>query len=179
MDIKLFLDIVEVLKREYADEINWQESLKPCDNAETFRDETIWVILNSGMKEQIARLIWNRIKDSWFQGNKAHDVFKHAGKCDAIELVKLHCEKLFSDYLASTDKIEYLQTIPFIGKITKFHLAKNLGHDCVKPDRHLVRIASQYGTTPEQLCETLHIQSGYKKCTVDIILWRSANLKMI
>lgn len=163
----------------YWEEISWQQNLKPCDNGQTFLMETCWVILNSGMKEQIARKIWERIQEAWDLGIDISNVFKHKGKVAAIKLVKLTYHKLFENYLLSENKIEYLQAIPFIGKITCYHLAKNLGHDCVKPDRHLVRIAERYQTTPDALCEQLSKDTGEKKCVIDIILWRACNLKLL
>jgi len=169
----------ELIYRGYGEEIEWQENLRHCNNSFDFRDETIWVILNSGMKEQIARMINNRIKEAIAKDIDISLVFGHKGKVAAIKLVRRDCGKLFEEYCKAENKIEFLQTIPFIGKITCWHLAKNLGEDCVKPDRHLVRIAGIYDLTPANLCEKLSNESGLKKCTVDIILWRSANLKLI
>lgn len=163
----------------YDHEIEWQRNLQPCHNHIDFLYETCWVILNSGMKEQIARKIWDRIRAAWADKIDISTVFKHKGKVAAIKHVRDNCRGLFDGYLAAQNKMEYLQTIPFIGKITCYHLAKNLGHDCVKPDRHLVRIANQYNTTPDELCERLSKQVGEKKSVIDIILWRACNLKII
>lgn len=168
-----------VINAGYAEEIEWQRTLKPCDNHADFACETIWVILNSGMKEQIARKIWDRIQQGWLNGLSTADCFNHKGKVKAIDYVSLKSKTLFASYQDASDKIAFLQTIPFIGKITCFHLAKNLGHDCVKPDRHLVRIASVYNTTPDQLCEALSKSTGQKKCVIDIVIWRACNLKII
>lgn len=163
----------------YADEIDWQNELEPCDNNNAFMMEACWVVLNSGMKEQIARKIWGRIQGAWSDGIDISEVFKHKGKVAAIKYILANSGNLFEGYVLSTNKIEYLQTIPFIGKITCYHLAKNLGHDCVKPDRHLVRVAKEYNTTPDELCQKLSDDTGYKKCVIDIVIWRSCNLKLI
>lgn len=171
--------VSELIKSGYSDEIIWQRELKPCDNAYTFFMEACWVILNSGMKEQIARKIWERVQYAWELEQDLSTVFKHKGKVKALNFVNNSRVPLFEGYLAAENKLEYLQTIPFIGKITCYHLAKNLGHDCVKPDRHLMRIAGQYNTTPDELCERLSKETGEKKCVIDIILWRSANLGWI
>lgn len=180
MEAKQYMDIKQWLINEgYDGEIDWQTNLQPCKSAYDFHGETCWVILNSGMKEQIARQIWNKIKDAWASGIDIAEVFKHKGKVAAIKLVTETYEKLFENYQNAGNKIEYLKTIPFIGKITCYHLAKNLGHDCVKPDRHLVRIANDYNMTPDQLCEKISKETGDKKCVVDIVLWRAANLKAI
>jgi len=180
MKLSEFLKLMgQVIEQGYGDEIEWQEGLMPCDNSFSFRDETIWVILNSGMKEQIARMISDRIKKAIGEYRDISEAFNHKGKVAAIKLVMQKHGELFTEYRKSENKIEFLQTIPYIGKITCWHLAKNLGEDCVKPDRHLVRIGEMYGMTPDGLCKKLSEESGFKKCTVDIILWRSANLKLI
>lgn len=163
----------------YEQEINWQRDLQPCTDSEIFRDECIWVILNSGMKEQIARLIWDRIKFAISEDIDISQAFGHKGKVAAIKHVRENHIKLFNGYLNAVHKLEYLQEIPFIGSITKYHLAKNLGHDVIKPDRHLVRIAKQYGVTCEDMCEQISKETGDKVSVVDIVLWRSANLGMV
>src|SRR5204862_28581 len=39
----------------------------------------------------------------------------------------------------------WLTRCPYIGPVTCWHLAKNVGMDVVKPDRHLVRMAQASG----------------------------------
>lgn len=163
----------------YAEEIEWQRNLKPVECSYVFLEETCWVILNSGMKEQIARKIWNRIQEAWQNGVDIAEVFKHKGKVPAIKYVANNFGKLFEEYVLSENKIDFLKTIPFIGNITCYHLAKNLGHDCVKPDRHLERLAKEHDTTPDKLCEAISRFTEEKKCVVDIVLWRACNLKLI
>lgn len=168
-----------LIEMGYQEEISWQRNLQPCQNTDNFFQETCWVILNSGMKEQIARKIWERIKQAWADDIDISEVFKHKGKVAALKFVKQNAFDLFTLYLLAEDKITALQTIPYIGKITCFHLAKSLGQDCVKPDRHLVRIANQYNTTPDALCENLSKLTGEKKCVIDIVIWRACNLQLI
>src|ERR1700679_1375047 len=121
----------------YGDEIEWQTNLKPVTEPEVFRDEAIWVIFNFGMKEQVARIIWKRIKDAWKNNNQTSTAFGHKGKVSAIDFLLKNYVDLFYQYAYSLDKLSFLEGLPFIGTITKYHLAKNLGHDVVKPDRHL------------------------------------------
>ena len=180
MEREKFIQLAsELSMRGYGDELDWQRYLQPCEDANTFWLEACWVILNSGMKEQIARKIWDKIKDSWRNGGKAHDVFGHKGKSDAIEYIRENRMELFKQYQQVEDKLTFLQTLPFIGSITKYHLAKNLGVDCVKPDRHLVRVAAAYDMTPDELCEKLSKETGEKKCVIDIIIWRACNLGLL
>lgn len=163
----------------YESEIQWAAEIKPCADAVEFFMEYSWVVLNSGMKEQIARKIWSRILDAMQKGKKAIDVFGHKGKARAIDTMCHRRNERFDEYGKSPDKLTYLQSLPWIGPITKYHLAKNLGHDCVKPDRHLVRIAAMEGKTPDELCRELSVATGNKLAVIDTVLWRAANLGIL
>ena len=66
-----------------------------------------------------------------------------------------------------------------MGDIIKYHWAKNLGVNCVKPDRHLKRIAKTFNTNPFDMCQKLSEITGDNLNTVDTVIWRSANLGLI
>ncbi len=73
--------------------------------------------------------------------------------------------------------VDFLKTLDFIGPITCYHLAKNIGLDVVKPDRHLVRIteATKFAN-PHDLCSLIAEMTGDKITVVDLVLWRYATL---
>ncbi len=52
---------------------------------------------------------------------------------------------------------ERLMRLPYVGPVTCFHLARNLGLlECVKPDLHLVRLASHWGFQDcVKMCESM------------------------
>ena len=161
----------------YSHEIEWAQSVQPVSNALTFWREFAWVVLNSGMKNQVAQGIWNRVKPTVEAGDSASNVFGHKGKAAAIDYVWSNKHRLLAEYQEADDKLLWIEALPWIGKITKFHLAKNYGHDCAKPDRHLVRIAGAEGT--HELCARLSLESGDRIATVDLVIWRCANLGLI
>lgn len=66
-----------------------------------------------------------------------------------------------------------------MGDIIKYHLVKNLGFDCIKPDRHLERIAKSYKTDPFLMCQKLSEKLGDSLNTVDTVIWRAANLGLV
>lgn len=71
------------------------------------------------------------------------------------------------------DPINRLQSLPFIGPITSWHLAKNLGLDVAKPDRHLVRVSEHLGfLSADDLCRELAASTGEQAKVVDLIVWR-------
>lgn len=177
MDGDIFLELKsELQQRGYSDEIKWAETLEPCDGAGAFFDEYVWVVLSSGMKNQVARMIQERIYKAWAARKATSTAFRHVGKVAAIDYVKEHRAELFAGYRLSADKLEFLKTLPWIGDITKYHLAKNLGADVVKPDRHLVRIAKKYGVDCFELCRRLAAATGMRIAAVDQVLWRAGNL---
>jgi len=178
MTLAHYLELkAELIRRDYAHEIAWSESIEPVTCSMDFWDEFAWVVLNSGMKEQIARGIWQRVRPAVTNGASASDVFGHKGKAAAIDYVWENRGRLLKEYHAAADKLEWIETLPWIGGITKYHLAKNYGHDCAKPDRHLVRIAGAEGT--HALCARLAKATGDRIATVDVVIWRAANLKLV
>lgn len=161
----------------YSDEIEWSQNARPVADPEVFWCEFAWVVLNSGMKNHVAAGIWQRVRPTVLGGGSAYDVFGHKGKAEAIDSVYASRVERLAAYLAAADELAYLRSLPWIGKITCYHLAKNFGHDVAKPDRHLVRIAGAEGV--DGLCERLSRESGDRVATVDVVIWRAANLRLI
>lgn len=155
------------------DDIEWSENCGPPADADDFASEAIFVICNSGMKNTVARRIFDRIMPTVRGGGSAHDGFGHKGKADAIDLIWSTRVDLLAQYLAAADKVEFCGSLPWIGGITKYHLAKNFGADVAKPDVHLQRLADGYGTTPQALCEEIGRAVGLKARTIDLMLWRA------
>lgn len=171
-----FMDAYDFLiDHGYGDEIRWAETLKPLDEQteETFFQEYVWVVLNAGMKEQVARKIYKRFMEA-----RDLAVIRHEGKREAVEQALEHGSEWYSRLLEAEDKIAYLETLPWVGPITKYHLARNLGIDCVKPDRHLVRLAKRFGyPSPDALCRAIQSQFTWNRIgTIDLVLWRYCNL---
>jgi hypothetical protein len=168
-----------VIEAGYGRDIAWAQSVRVPESAEAFAGEAIWVILCSGMREQVARIIQGRVQGAIEAGRPVIEVFRHAGKAAAIDRIWRERAALFAEFQESDDKVEWCRSLPWIGDITKWHLAKNLGVDCAKPDVHLARVAEHYGTTPAALCAALAVASGDRVATVDYVIWRACNLGII
>lgn len=158
----------------YASEYEWSQTVGPPTDADAFFREYTFVVCNSGMKATIARAIFDRIMLGLELGVSVVDVFGHPGKAKAIQDVYDTRWQWFAAYERAPDKLAFLHAMPWIGEITKWHLAKNFGVDCAKPDRHLVRIAGDEGVG--ELCARLAAATGDRVATVDLILWRAASL---
>lgn len=168
-----FHNLVDALGAQAQADIAWAEECRPPEYAEDFALEAIFVICNSGMQNVIARAIFDRVVDALCLGHPASAAFGHVGKARAIEEIWRDREKLLAGYLAAEDKLAFCASLPWIGEITKYHLAKNFGAQVAKPDVHLQRIADREGTTPQAVCERLAKETGLKVPTIDTILWRA------
>lgn len=165
----------------HGEDYTWAQNVRAPETAEDFAREYVWVVLNSGMKSSVARGIMGRVWPQLMAGKPLFPVFKHVGKANAIAHV--YCNR--HDYLASfrveapADPIAWCESLPWIGKITKYHLAKNLGVDVAKPDRWLVRLAAAENTTVNELCASLARETGDRIATVDVVLWRACAIGVL
>ena len=111
---------------------------------------------------------------------EALKIFNHPGKISAIGSI---CAKVAHTGFniihekIRNEGIDFLQTLDFVGPITKYHLAKNIGLDVVKPDRHLVRLAKAARfQSPNDLCQAIANITGDKLSVIDLVLWRYSTL---
>lgn len=175
MPIDRFNRVVDALRLAgFADaDIHWSENAGPPADADAFAREAIFVICNSGMKNTVAQRIYDRVMLAIADGQSASAAFGHPGKAKAIDRIWAERDRYFRSYMAASNKVRFCGSLPYIGEITQYHLAKNFGADVAKPDVHLQRLADHYGMTAQGLCETLAAQSGLKTRTVDLLLWRA------
>ena len=163
-----------VIDAGYEHEIEWCMRIKfETITIDDFFSEYVWVVLNAGMREQAARSIFRKYMETMDT-----NVIRHKDKRKAIEHVLDNCRMYYDQLLRSDDKIEWFTTLPWIGPITKYHLARNLGIDTVKPDRHLIRLAERFGyETPLEMCEDVQKEVNERLGVIDVVLWRYCNLQ--
>lgn len=178
--INQYLSIRDAVNDIWPNDIIWSENVSEPETAESFALEACFVIQNSGMKAKIASNIWfNQVRPALESGGSAHDGFGHEGKANAMDFIWRERDCLFSEYQKSQDKLAFIESLPWIGEITKYHLAKNLGVDCAKPDRWLVRLAEVSGESVDGLCARVAKESGDRVATVDYVLWRACSAEWI
>ena len=184
-----------VLDEGFQEEISWQTTVRLTEIDETaFLKEAAWVVLSSGMREAIVRKKFPALSRAFYQWTSAHKInekarecrqgalaiFSHAKKIDAIiEIARRVNHGGFDSFKrrVDTDGVAFLQTLPYIGPATSLHLAKNIGADVVKPDRHLLRISSLAGfDNPTDFCKTISSAVGDRLSVVDLVVWRYATL---
>lgn len=157
----------------YAHAIEWSENIKTPTTAANFAAEAIYVICNSGMSNRVAVPIFERCMAALRRGDSASTVFGHQDKAAAIDEIWGHRVSLFRKLKDVADLIEFCGSLSWIGPVTKYHLAKNLGANVAKPDVHLSRLAEPEGVSAQELCERLAQETGYRAATIDLILWRA------
>ncbi len=174
----------------YEQDIGWAMELadvKP--DAHYVLSESAWVIVNSGFRYAVARKLWPGLRVAF----RNFDPEQVVGGCKAVRreaLVLLNYPKKIDailkiaglialsddglqNIIADAQDPPKLTRLPFIGKITCWHLAKVLGVDCVKPDVHLTRAATMAGADSAlELCEAIRDALGHRLTVIDTVLWR-------
>lgn len=162
-----------LIEAGYSELIEWSETVSAPKDADEFAEHTVFVICNSGMANRVAAPISERCISALREGRSAATEFGHPGKRKAIDQIWAWRGPLYAMYLGSTQKLEFLATLPWIGPVTCYHLAKNLGAEFAKPDVHMERLARRDKTTTHKLCAKLAKATGYRVGTIDTVLWRA------
>ena len=197
------LDIVEgykkckklVIDAGFKTEIEWQSNIDIDQLTEsTFLREHAWVTLSSGMKEKVVRTIFQRFSQIFYNWKSAEVIMKNEHLCrDAAFAIFANNKKieaiLQTSRIISTDGFEevkrsimenpekILMEFPYIGPVTYYHLAKNIGLHVAKPDRHLSKLARELNISSVQtLCSYIGKRTGDIIPVVDIVLWRYATI---
>ena len=179
---------LKVIGAGFESDIEWAEKLAHVLPTQSYvLREHAWVVVNSGFKYTVARKLWPALSDAFHQfrdaeriasftdadRQRALDVLGHERKIDAIIAMADHVEEHgIEKIVADAATPLRLTRLPYIGKITCWHLAKLLGADVAKPDVHLGRAAMACSMTVEALCAGLAREAGTRITVVDSVLWR-------
>ncbi|MEK6154593.1 hypothetical protein WIW50_15085 [Flavobacteriaceae bacterium 3-367] len=189
-----YLDAKAFIKNNgFAEEIEWQDNLH-IDNIEesTYLREAAWVILSSGMRESVIRKVFPLISASFYNWESSFIIISNQDFCFSsamkdfanpkklkaiLRIAEIVHTEGFESVLQSIrqEKLAYITRLPFMGPATGYHFAKNIGLDVTKPDRHLIRIASNLGyNCPHKLCLDISEVTDEKLSVIDLVLWRYA-----
>ena len=101
------------------------EGLQP-QTADAFAAEVIHAICHASVTPSVGRRTFERCMRALAFGSTTRLGFRHPGKADAIDGIWAEQTRLFNDYLASSDKLAFLATLPWVGPATKHALARRL-----------------------------------------------------
>lgn len=122
-----FARIRSALGSVAEDDITWAINTTEPADPDFFGRGTIFVVCNSGMKAVVARGIYQRCMAALKRGQPLSEVFGHKDKAGAMERIWREREQLFAGCRAATDKLAFCESLPWIGGITKYHLARISG----------------------------------------------------
>jgi hypothetical protein len=152
--------------------------------------EAAWVIFCSGFRERTLRSHFSYLSLSFCDWESAAVIAENAAECRTAALAAFNNQRKVNAVIEIAKRIvrvgfptlkndilrqpiEVLQTLPYIGPITVYHLAKNLGLPVAKPDRHLQRLAAALSYPDAHLlCQDIAALTGDPPQVVDLIFWR-------
>lgn len=170
-----------------------------------FAYHCMYVILAGGFSQKTAKKIHQTIIDLIKIHGASFDIliktFNNKNKINAICKIWENRHNFCNEYYTQkslTDKLNYLQKLPHIGKITANHLARNLGEDVVKYDIWIQRLGCTFVNNPKlsekinngnlctdiktacdnmfiHLCNETKLPRGY----IDVVLWKSLQQGLI
>lgn len=184
-----------VINKGYSYEIDYADDLKFSNLQENiFLKEAAWVILSSGMNFNIIANIFNQFSTAFYNWESISKIVENKEQCKVNSLLIFNNQAKIEAIIKiasiieiegfdkikfdlTLNGIDYLVRFPFIGPATKYHLAKNIGINVAKPDRHLVRISRAIGyNSANELCSDISKRISEKTSIVDLVIWRYATL---
>jgi hypothetical protein len=181
----------EFVQAHFNHEIIWQSTVRISEITESdFLREAAWVIFCSGFRERTLRIYFSYLSLSFCDWESAAVIAEHAEACRTAALAGFNngrkvnavieiARRVVRDGFPTlknnilNQPIEVLQTLPHIGPVTVYHLAKNLGLPVAKPDRHLQRLAAALSYADAHLlCKDISDITGDPPHVVDLIFWR-------
>ncbi|MBQ8294625.1 MAG: hypothetical protein IJX89_04545 [Alphaproteobacteria bacterium] len=171
-------------------------------NADAFASHCAYVILAGGFSQQTAKKIHKKIMNFLYVSGTDFGslikIFNNKNKINAICKIWANRNALRDGYYALEtldDKLNYLQKLPHIGKITANHLARNLGEDVVKYDIWIQRLgcvfanknlpvdngnlSSEIKSACDDMFAHLVEQTGLPRGYIDVVLWKSLQQGLI
>ncbi len=184
------------------DEIKEILSNPPHFSPDEFASIVSYVILAGGFSQKTAKKI-HKIIMSKMPANTGDllQIFNNKNKINAIVKIwdnRESCRDGFYKCETLDEKLNYLQKLPHIGKITANHLARNLGENVVKYDIWIQRLGVLYGGNQalsrkidngkldvdikkccDDMFEHLHIETGLPVGYIDVVLWKALQNHLI
>lgn len=169
---------------------DWSTSIVVPADAERLAGEIVWIILCAGKTAQAARTLEARCWAAIHEGRPVLSAFGHRMRAGAIEFAWAERRSLFAKLAEMRDApdedlLAWCRSLPGVGPVTCYQLAKNLGRDLAKPDIWLCRLAGipdrPGGRVAERfaacrdLCIPLARATGDRIATVDSMLWLACN----
>ena len=145
-------------------------------NFDDFFYEYVYVVLASGFKGKIAARLTPKLVECHGDMDKMLEIFKNTKKLNSIKKV-WDMKNDWDELRKSFKTVDDLVKLPYIGDVTKFHLARNIGLlSCAKPDLHLCKWVEKITGNNDEKTVSMVTQAiadklERKQGTVDFALW--------
>ena len=198
--IELFREAEVFVRENFPEDLEWSEDVIHTDlkdvTKQWFYSEYVHCVYCAGFSVRTVRMKEAAIREAYYD----YDPVKVAANPDEVRrrAMKKACirNKRKVDAIIKAapiinqlewpgflykakENINVFKTLPYIADVLKYHLARNIGFNVIKPDVHIARIAKYYGLDPFEMCDMLSERMGLPRHTVDSILWRAAQQKKV
>ena len=186
------------------DEIKQNLSHPKRLSPDEFAFSVFYVILAGGFSQKTAKKIHQIIMQKMPENPTVDDllkIFNNKNKINAIYKIWNNRQDFCDGFYKCKnldEKLNYLQKLPHIGKITANHLARNLGENVVKYDIWIQRLGVVYSgnSALSQKVDNGNLDDKIKKCCddmfkhlehetklpigyIDVVLWKSSQNHLI
>jgi hypothetical protein len=183
---------LEFVRANYYDRLDYYRGLRFTDTTpDLFWNEYVWCVYAAGFSSKVLDKKWPALKAAYGDWRdltakrrklvlaviRREDKFKAclqvANMMQGAARGYAHNEWWLKFQIVMLGTPERLQMLPWIGPVSCYHLARNIGLDCVKPDLHLVRLAEHYGfCSPLRMCEYISVNRKDERLgVVDLVLF--------
>ncbi len=199
---KYLIESGEASDKDGFDVIRQRLINPPKLSADEFAFEVIYVILASGFRQKIAKQKFLIISEFLKNGGEAIasnllSFFGNKNKINAISKVWNKRDEFrdgFYELKDLEDKMLYLKNLPYIGEITKNHIARNLGINDVKYDVWIRRLgmalngkicdtSSCLSVDEKNMCDemfqNISFLTGMPIGYVDVVLWKACQIGVL
>jgi len=178
-----FIYLNDLLENNFYKSLTIQEFFK----------QYVWIIFTCGFNASIVRKNWETIKKVLYEFN-VEKVSKMTEE-ELLERIPIKNKQKISSIIkgsqlitnpwldvirtaSSSEQIKAkLIKLPHIGNITVYHLMRNIGIDCYKPDRHIVNISKMLNMDTEKIFDIIIKKRREKYIGIaDYILWRASSM---
>lgn len=165
------------VRENHAPDLAWIRSRRSLvETFDEFYREYCYVVLASGFRARTAANLLNDIVAAEGDYERMQRVFNNGVKCRHMCSMYGQREQ-WTTLRQSLTNVDSLERLPYIGPVTKYHLARNIGLSSrvAKPDVHLVRyVRERLGDeqhSVQSLIERLASRHGETEGVVDFVLW--------
>jgi len=159
-----------------------------------FYRQYAYVVYNSGFNNSVVEMKWPRLLQAYRDfhvvyvskypaqvRSEAIEIIAHKGKVKAIIDAARTIRDLDWPEFKEEVKTDFmtLKRFPYIANETVYHLARNMGFDVIKPDRHLKKMAARYELDPFTMCNRIKDETGLSLHMIDTIIWRASEQGVI